>query len=97
MLIFQLAEASFFWGVSVYKSWNINQGERYILNEKTRRFLLSIQKILQNLTSQNKIILISFHILNTLENICDKIHFLNIKKLEATYDRLNYNPPQTTP
>jgi hypothetical protein len=38
-----------------------------------------------------------YYLLNTLENICDKIHFLNIKKLEATYDRLNYNPPQTTP
>jgi hypothetical protein len=36
-----------FGDVSVYKSWNINQGERYILNEKTGRFLLSIHTQIQ--------------------------------------------------
>jgi ABC-2 type transport system ATP-binding protein len=48
------------------------------------------QRILLKLKSQHKIILISSHILNTLEQVCDKIYFLNNKKFEAGYDKPDY-------
>jgi ABC-2 type transport system ATP-binding protein len=46
-----------------------------------------IKVLLEKLKQRNKTIIVSSHILETLTNTCDYIHYLENKKIKATYDK----------
>lgn len=66
-----------------------------ILDEPTNSLdIESVQvlhDIIKNLKSKNKLILISSHILEELESICDKVYILYNGKISYEYDRSNDN------
>ena len=49
-----------------------------------------LYQILAKLKTRNKIILLSSHILHSLTNICDKISYLENKKIRSTYSQSNF-------
>lgn len=50
-----------------------------------------IRSILLELKQQNKTIIITSHILETLTNLCDQIHYLENGKIKVSHDKTNFD------